>query len=362
MATKYFWATTATGASGEYLWSYDNGGAAGGNWYTLATHLVNTTKPADTDAFSIIASNPAICYFDEDQSLWAGMAASTIDTGSTLRAYEVAAAYCLKMNADLTNNSTFQIGTSVAVQYPATCTFTLNFSAGSNSIVNNDTTGKCYFYCNEPTNRYVKISPTEAVGQTILSVLTNVTGDIWAVGDAVAIIRTKSSDYDYDTVEYSTIAAGGIAAGTITINNALTIIKEAGSYIVLINRNIKVLNTTDYAFKNGTGHYIACELYSCTNGLSTIRSSTFGGVMAGGSILFGSCNNCVLSGITAGPTIMSQVSNASEVDADGCVIGGAYTFSTDISGVNNGLITSQRYAINESGSCINNGTIEFSEY
>ncbi|MBE3036556.1 MAG: hypothetical protein IMZ70_05675 [Candidatus Atribacteria bacterium] len=232
------------------------------------------TIPADLDSFTIPAGQT--CEFNVDQSLWTGMAASTIAATGTLIASTTAGAYVLKMAGDITLTGTLQAGTSVAVPYPSTCTFMINFSAGSNSIVVNDTTGRLYLYCVEPTLKYVSLTADAAAGAAVaLSVDGNVTAD-WANGAKVAIcdlIVPGASTRDNEETTISSTTSNSITIANLGAN------KVEGTVVVLIDRNIRLIQSTDYAVKNGNSCNIYAEIYDCIGGISGTDSSTIGGCL-----------------------------------------------------------------------------------
>jgi hypothetical protein len=62
-------------------------------------------------------------------------------------------------------------------------------------------------------------------------------GDIWAAGDIVRIDDINKTSESEERI----IAAGGIAAGAITVTAGLTAAKSAGAVVSLITRNIKFI-------------------------------------------------------------------------------------------------------------------------
>ena len=341
---------TFTSAGVNTLWS----NAA--NW--------NTGVPVDADTFALAAGQT--CTFDVDQSAFAGLGASTIAAGTTLIASTTAGAYVLKMNGNLTVNGTLQAGTSVAVPYPATCTFTINFSSAAYTI-SVATGGKLYLYCTEPAIKYVKLSGIEAIGQTELGVDTDITGDIWADGDTVRIDDVGSSGMPESEVRV--IAAGGRAAAHIDVTAGLTAAKAAEAYVFLITRNIRIIGTTDYGvtMQTGTtGCHIAAQISGGNGGvrsglLNTIAGTisgiasygiydpsrtTFSGVLAGQGVYgFYSGTFNTVSGIISGCGVGMQGSNWSIMSGTitGCTQGlispSASIVTGTISKCNYGLYT-----------------------
>jgi hypothetical protein len=319
--------------------------------FSAGTTWVGGVAPVDTDAFVIADTH--IVTFDMDQSAWAGCAASTINAGGTLIASTTAGAYVLKMNADLTNNGTIQAGTSIAVPYPATCTFTINFSSTANSFECGGA-GVILFYCTQPANKVIQLSAAEAIGQTILSVDTSVVGD-WADGNTVMIVE---NDKVYETPEERVIAAGGIAAGTITVTAGLTAAKNDDAWIALITRNIRVIGATGYVVKSPINSYIAAEFYGDFDYMIYIgTNTTFAGTArctSGTSYVLHTCPSCDTSGVMAGVTygVYGSVGENS-----GYILGASYGLQGCIGYRNSGLIGGCAYGIGQCFNCLNRGDI-----
>jgi len=253
---------------------------ANGAWSTGSTWDSDPAIPVNGDAVIV---NHAVTDFDVDMSGWANGITLTINSGGTLICTTAAGTYYLMTSADITLNGILQAGTSTAVPLPATATFEINFNGGGGSIVAGGT-GRIYFYCVKPTNKYVRLSGAEVAGQTELSVDTDVTADTWAVGDTVRIDDNTTTIDSED----STIAAGGIAAGTITIDDVLAADKVEGAYLSLMTRNIRIDNSTDYAIKNLThtsgaddASWIECEISTALGtincAMTTFNYCTFDG-------------------------------------------------------------------------------------
>ena len=247
-------------------------GTGGGNWSVAGTW--DTGVPVDSDTFLILAGDTVV--FDVDQSGFAnGMGASTIQATGVLNIKDDAGTYYLKMNGDLTLTGTLQAGTSAVV--PFTGTFTVDFNSGSNSIVISDATGSLLLYCAEPTTKYVSLTAQEPAAETVMAVDTDISSD-WSNGDTVVICDLKtpaSSTHDNET---DTIA--GMTATTITLTGGLANQKEIGTIIGLVTRNIRLIDSTDYAIKEGaTGtNEIYAEINSCSGGgIQNTQNATIGG-------------------------------------------------------------------------------------
>jgi hypothetical protein len=240
-----------------------------GNWSAAGTW--DTGVPVDTDTFAIAAGHTVT--FDVDQSgMGTGMGASSIANTGQLTIKDDGGTYYLKMNGDLTLTGTLQAGTSAAV--PFTGTFTIDFNSGSNSIVVNDSTGSLLLYCSEPTNKYVTMTAQEAAAETEMAVDTDVSSD-WSNGDTVVIsdlipVGTSTLDNEENTI-------AGMTATTITLTGGLANQKEIGAHIVLITRNIRLIDSTDYAIKGGNDVAIYCEVHNCIGVCANVDSGTIGG-------------------------------------------------------------------------------------
>ena len=307
------WESQQTG-----IWSVVSGNAAS-PWYDGGAQTALNTIPVNTDTVNI--NSPHVVTFDVDMTGWANGVTLTIDAGATLKAKDDAGDYVLMGQADITLNGTIQAGTSSAV--PLTGSFKIDFNSTASSVIGS-ATGHLYLYCIEPETKFVKLTAQEAIGQTELSVDTDVTADIWAVGDRVEI----SEGATYNDTESSTIAAGGIAAAAITVDDALTAQKEIDSFITLITRNICIVNSTTYAIEDICNSTINCAIYDCTHGIdgSTTGNNTIGGSIkvneASGEplkFIYGSTVNAAIAGSRYGISYCYD----SEFSAD-AVMAGCY--------------------------------------
>ncbi|NVM22105.1 MAG: hypothetical protein HWN68_10045 [Desulfobacterales bacterium] len=312
--------------------------SAGATW-------VGGVAPADTDGFTVAAGHTVV--FDMDQSAWAGMAASVIAATGQLTIKDDAGTYYLKINGDLDLDGTMQAGTSAAV--PFTGVFTIAFVSGSNSIDVDDTTGSLLLYCAEPTYKYVTLTAQAAATQKVMSVDTDISSD-WTAGDTIVICdlippSTGTRDNEEDTI-------ASMTANSITCTNNLVAAKEIGAVVVLVTRNIRLINSTDYAVKNGRGtNYSACEIYNCTGGgYNGMWNGTIGGCICLNAAVYGYYNgasmtfDCAIvnSGTTNSTAIRTAVASTTLI---GSIIAGNYTgFLTC-----NNLICSSNLAANYAG-------------
>lgn len=234
--------------------------------------------PADGDDV-VIASGHTVT-FDVDQSAFTTGVKVTI-TG-TLTHATTTGTYRLfaKTGASIVGAGTWNIGTS-GTPIPFSVKHTITGAAGW--YVDGVAGLTMTVYGAEPSIKYVKLSGDEAIGQTELSVDTDVTGDIWADGDTIRIDNINKGL----STEERVIAAGGIAAGTITITSGLTAAKITGAIVSLITRNIKIIAV-------GTGTRTIYRVGNAENKL-TIQSGMFYGV---NKYMFDTCNYMSVSGGT----------------------------------------------------------------
>lgn len=219
---------------GSGLWS------AAGTW--------DAGVPADGD--DVVISVGHVVTFDVDQSAFATGVKVTIN--GTLTHAVTGGPYTLfiKTGAGVVGSGTWNVGT-VANPIPFAVKHTITGAAGW-YISSTDMTMNVH--AAEPTIKYIKLSASEAAGQTELSVDTDVTGDIWAAGDTVAICNTKGNQ-----VEERIIAAGGLSADHIDVTAGLSSAKNEGAYVFLLTRNVKFV-------------FVGAPTY-CITGAMTIVSS-----------------------------------------------------------------------------------------
>ncbi len=330
-----------------------------GDWSAAGTW--DTGVPVDNDAFVIAAGHTVT--FDVDQSgMGSGMAASSIAATGILICSTVAGDYYLKMNADLTLSGTLQAGTSASVPLPSDVTFTIDFNSTGNSIEIG--TGKLYLYCLEPTNKYIKLTVGEPSGETALAVDTDVTADIWADGDIIHVDDVVAGTVD---VQECTIAAGGIAAGVITILDtgaepvdALDSAVAANANVTLVTRNIRITGSTSYAVRSlstASGHHIAAQI-DCARSLYLVVDSTIGGVMncaavtlssligctincsvVGGTHALDACRSCTVTGLLSGSSVRATNNTRATVFTATSLIAGSTIVAVQVTSSNfNGSI------------------------
>ncbi len=310
-----------------------------GLWSTAANW--DTGVPVDGDTFALAAGQTV--EFDVDQSGFAaGMGASTIAAGTSVVCSTTTGRYHMKMNGDLIIAGTggLQAGTSTSVPLPADVDFTIEFNSGAFSIEGNDN-GQALLYCVEPTNKWVRLSGAEAAGQTVWSIDTDVTGDIWADGDEIAIIDWATNGIE--DVERRTIAGGGIAATTLTVTAGLTNAKFEGAYVALLTRNIVIKGSTTYAVED----CIDSEVYAFIDNSYGFRSCD--NLIIGGSLYITGTNGLYFGRI--GGTQLDCVMISDGLGGDGIQA------SYDISSTTDALIAGFATGIDNSYGVVYNGLV-----
>jgi len=145
-----------------------------------------------------------------------------------------------------------------------------------------------YMYMGQnPTYKQVRLTANVSAGATVLPIDTDVTGDLWADGDTIGIDTQcmvgamKNED--------KTIAVGGITSNSITIAAGLTYKKDAGDYVTLMTRHLRMQGGANcWSFK-GTTSIVHGAWFSATPGGWLIGSSAMGQgecVYSGGSYGF----------------------------------------------------------------------------
>ena len=282
-------------ATRTFTWA---GGGTDHKWSTAANW---DTPPVDNDTVVIAASSE--CQFDVDMTSLVtypnGIAGLTITSHATTPAmlyFDTAASTkFLRIKTGTTIN-----GTNAAVKgrllinsdgvwatdtrHPFTSKCTIEFI----------TTAYCdltylnsKILCYEPTTTSIVLRNNEAIAQTELDVtgdMTAVTG--WEAGALVSICDLQQAQ-EQETRE---IAAGGVAATTLTLTTGLTAAKVAGTYpaiISLVTRNVKIIGgsgSTQKCWANGTSDRVDAWMYCATASQGYAFSSCTGLTIGGGCI------------------------------------------------------------------------------
>ena len=274
-----------------------------GLWSSAGTW--DTGVPVDGD--DVVIASGHVIEFDANQSAFVTGVKVTI-TG-TLTHTTAAGSYCLflKTGASVVGAGTWNIGTSGA-PIPFASKHTVTGAAGW--YVDGVSGLTMTVYGAEPTYTSIKLSADEAIGQTELSVDTDVTGDIWAAGD---IIRIDDINRGLESEE-RIIATGGIAAGTITVTAGLTAAKSTGAVVSLITRNIRIIAV-------GTGSYTIYRVGTGSVTKLTVAGGMWYGVNKG---MFNACLYLVVSGGTISGNAYGIINCSNSVVSGGTFNGNSY--------------------------------------
>ncbi len=208
-----------------------------GLWSDSNTWDSDPALPVDDD--TVVIADGHTVEFDVNLSGWAH-GVNDLNPDGTLKFTRTPGTYYLKMKEDsrVEGTGSIDLGTEED-RIPFETKHTI-IGLGSFRILG--TGFEMTMAGTEPETLFVRTTGAESIGATELAVDTDVTGDIWEVGDTVYICNI---DEGRDTEE-RTIDA--ITDGVITINEGLTSAKLEGTYIVLGSRNVNVIG--------GSGNYL----------------------------------------------------------------------------------------------------------
>jgi len=281
-----------------------------------------STAPVDND--SVVIPLGQICEFDVDTSAWANGIAGITITG-TLKLTRTTGTYYMKIKAATTiaGEGTFDCGTSGdAIPFATKHTIT----GGSGWYIQGAGGLTMTVYAAEPFIKTVSLTQNELAGATVLHVDTDVTADIWTDGDTIHIANGSPSSNNESRV----IAAGGIAAGAITITSGLTAAKVSGSYVTLITRNLSFSGGS--VFCNFAANKLTFAGGVCTatsTAFSTCTSPTVGGGVIANcqyAIAYGSGTN-ITGGVFSGNANVTSLSNANIISG-GVFVGNTTIFNS----------------------------------
>ncbi len=317
-----------------YAVAVRSNGTGGGRWSDTAT-WAGKAVPVNGDGVTIVAGDTVT--FDVNMSSWInGVAGLTCD--GIMNCSVAPGTYCLKTGADITGTGKINCGSSDTA-YPFICTMTFDFNSkpnsfecGSGLVLN--------LYCIQPAHPLVSLSEVEAAGQAQLSVDTDVRGDIWVDGKTIRIDAVSGALPDSET---RTIAKGGVAAATITVDPGLTKAKGLGAKVILVTRNIRIIGSTEYAVKYMTGGVLGCEISDCAGGIFSSFGTTVSGTISGCTYGVSSNSGNMISGIISGCDYGITTVSADTIfgTVSGCFYGISYSsgcmISGTISGCNHGV-------------------------
>lgn len=329
--------------------SISSNGAGGGDWSATGTWSGGSV-PANGDDVTIVAGDTV--NFDVDQSGFADGIAG-LDIAGILEADDGDDRY-LKSTGHITQTGSgeFKIGSS-GTAWPISRLFTIDFNSNSKYFSGWD--GGIAFYCAEPDNQYVKLDGAASATDTVLSVDTDVTGDIWAVGDTVWVCNVDNGQDE----EEHTIAA--INAGSIELSAGLSGDKVSGSYLVLGTRNIKITGSTSYAFLNFDNCYVGAEVSGSPNGYRAADDNTIAGSVAVDNYGFIYCHSNTVTGAVVGHGIRGfSTSDANTIT--GPVVGNNYGIYQSHANVVTGPVAGNNWGFYQSDSITATGPVVGNNY
>lgn len=329
--------------------------AGSGLWSDPSTW--DTGVPVDNDSVVIAAGH--VVEFDVDQSGFAN-GIDTLTITGTLSLTRITGTYYLKIKAAKTINGagTFDCGTALS-PIPFAAKHTITGGAGW-YIKGNDGAGMTMtVYAAEPAVKTVLLTGAESAGATVLEVDTDVTGDIWADGDAISICNINRDK----NAEARVIAAGGIAAGAITITAGLTGAKIAGTVVHLTNRNVRFVGVTARILQNFTTGKLTIAGGEFTGGAHIFSGSAAdisGGVFHGVNPFY--LGSAVISGGVF--TNFNDMTNTTNMTISGGEFSGFIGFGANSNGayISGGTWRGNTYCINGVGATITGGTFSGCNY
>lgn len=207
------------------------------------------SNPVPVAGDAVVINAGVVVTFDVDQSGFAsGLIASTIN--GTLQVSQNAGTYYWKCAATVTWGAAASYlvnGGTLGTPLPANVTFTQE--ATGNITLNAFNAGTVVdIWCQEPANRYIRLSGAEAAGQTALSVDTDVSGEslYWKNGNLIDICDVNGNDAEGRTI------SGTPSATEVTVTAGLTNAKIIGALLVLVTRNVKIIGAGNGTLCSGS--------------------------------------------------------------------------------------------------------------
>ena len=329
-------------------------------WSNAANWDGGLTIPQEDDSVTIPTGQT--CEYDYNSAYTTGIAGITITGTGVLKLTRSSGTYRLFMKAAATigGTGTFDCGASAGDAIPFAAKHTI--TGGSAWYIEGSGGLTMTVYAAEPAIKTVKLTALEAIGATVIDVDTSVVGDIWAYGDTVRIDGVSNAQ----STESRIIAAGGIAAGTITITVGLVAAKAIGSYLHLISRNVKIIGVgaAGYCarnFANGKLIVAGGEWTTATYRIfgACTGQTVSGGTFAGNAMVFYTpTNGTVSGGIFSGNSYVFNAGGPINVTG-GTYTGNDYALSTT-SGmtISNVLVSGNNQAISGVGVTVLSGTFD----
>lgn len=215
--------------------------AQSGPWSAPST-WVGGSLPANNDTVNILTGHTVT--YDIDNSAMANGYA-VVDINGSLVASTNPGTYvlkCVRINTHVTNS--LVVGSAVT-PYPSTCQFTIQLTSTNHRVNVDSVVGAVKLYCTVPTYRFVRLTAPASIGATVLSVDTDVRND-WPVGWNVLPSR---NDRTSTAMTENVIQA--VSANTITLTTPLAAALDTGAYIILTQRNIRVIGSGTIANQFG---------------------------------------------------------------------------------------------------------------
>ncbi len=332
-----------------------------GLWSNTAT-WGGSAVPVDGDTITI--NTGIIVEFDVDQSGFAtGLGAQAIN--GTLKVTNTAGTYYWKCAGTVTfgaSSSYLANNGSIGGLLPANVKFTQalngNFSNAfpSTAIVD--------INCQEPTHKYAKVTVAASAAATVLTIDTNLTGGgadaLWA---NPSLVRIDDINQAQESEQYT---ISSLSSTQITLTSGLTNAKSIGAYVILLSRNIEIIQLVSV---NGIGFNacgsatnpvsIAASMRNLTAAIASVQNGTIGGVMAGCTTGNSTGFANTLNGVVTGGTNANNACQATILNGliSGCNTGLVNCQVTIV----NGIITGCANGLNQcsgslvTGSLINSG-------
>lgn len=302
--------------------------AASGNFGDNSTWTPNTGHPSvNGDTFTIGSSH--IVTMDTDTSALTGFGASAIN--GTLQFKRTAGTYILKMNGNLTGTGIIDMSDGAGGAIPAGVIAEILFNSTANS---NALSGVQNIICLEPTYRYVRLTSPAIAGATVLNVDTDLTGEAtyWKLND---LVRVDNISQGVQSEQYT---ISSVSSTQLTLTAGLTNAKLAGSYVVLVSRNVKIVGAGTgggTAFNApGQNSIIAAEIRNIASGIVSFTKGTVGGVISGVTTALSSCTGLTVNACISGAG--TGLANAS----------GGCTFNQPLTGCTNAISAAANCVIN----------------
>jgi len=287
--------------------------------------------PADGD--TVVITEGTTVIFDVNQAGFNTGIDLTIN--GTLDCAADAGFYYLKCSANIDGNGLLKAGTDTDTPLPSDVTFTIDLNDNKfGASIDLDV----QLFCTEPNYKYVSFLNDRSSGASFIEIDTDISGDIWTVGDTIVISRISNKRAIIRTID-------AISTNAILLAWPLDDDFYAGSLICLMSRNIRIINCTNkYVASAISGWDIHCEFSNCYRIFNYCTSLTVGGAVATTDLYaFYGCDNCTLVGTFAPATTSAyaccaMLSNSMTAEANAVIAGWQVGFGGGYSNKNLGLI------------------------